>query len=236
MEEQQVQGVTYYLKRKRGMRYMHLRFDKAGRVVVTAPCSISLSKINEFVAKYADKILSLENKIPQHTYQTGDTVLLLGVPRTLEVIVNPLLKKTIVQYAIEEEKIIITTKIEDIGLVKEVIKKLYVDTVQEVLSSRVGYWVKQVQAGEMPAFGVNRAKSRWGVCYPNERRLYLSYMCAILPYELMDMVVLHEVCHLKISGHGPSFWALMRANMPDLEKRKAQLREVSKLGLTFNLV
>ncbi len=236
MEQREVQGVTYYLNRRRGMRYLRLKFDKEGRVVVSAPYSISITKINDFVSKYADKISQVEKSVPQHSYQTGDTILLLGKERTLEVQTDPLLKKTIAQYHIEDEKIIITVPLKDIGLVKGAIKQMYIDTVQKVLESRVPYWVNQTQAGQMPSFGVNRAKSKWGVCYPKERRLYLSYMCAILPYELVDMTALHEVCHLKVAGHGPAFWALMKAQMPDLEKRKAQLREVSKMGLTFNLV
>lgn len=236
MEQREIQGVTYYLNRRRGMRNLRLRMDKQGQVIVSAPYSTSLFKIDAFVSKYADKIKQFEKTVPQHTYQTGDSILLLGRERTLEVLVDPLLKKTMAQYRIEDEKIVIITSTEDIGLVKTAIKQMYIDTIQEVLSSRVEYWVNKVQAGQRPAFGVNRAKSKWGVCYPKERRLYLSYMCAILPYELIDMTVLHEVCHLKIAGHGPAFWALMKSYMPDLDKRKAQLREVSKMGLTFNLV
>lgn len=236
MEQREVQGISFFLNRKRGMRYLRLRFDKEGNVVVSAPLSVNISKINDFVLKCAPKIAQVKNSIPSHSYQTGDTILLLGSPRTLEVEINPKLKKTMAHYRVEDEKITVYVKAEGIGLVKEAVKQLYVDTVQEVLSSRVEYWVNRVQAGPLPGFGVNRAKSKWGVCYPKERRLYLSYMCAILPYELLDMVVLHEVCHLKVAGHGPAFWALMRAQLPDLEQRKAQLRAVSKLGLTFNLV
>ena len=236
MEQREVQGVTYYLSRRRGMRNLRLRMDKQGLVMVSAPYSASVSKIDAFVSKYADKIKQFEKSVPQHTYQTGDSILLLGKERSLEVRIDPLLKKTIAQYRIEDEKIVVIVCIEDIGLVKATIKQMYIDTVQKVLESRVQYWVDRVQAGPVSSFGVNRAKTKWGVCYPKERRLYLSYMCAILPYELIDMTVLHEVCHLKIAGHGPRFWALMKAYMPDLDKRKAQLREVSKMGLSYNLV
>ncbi len=236
MEQREVQGVIYYLNRRRGMRNLRLRMDKQGLVTVSAPYSASLSKIDAFVAKYADKIKQFEKSVPQHTYQTGDSILLLGKERTLEVQLDPLLKKTIAHYRIEDEKIIVKAGAEDIELVKAAIRQMYIDTVQEVLESRVPYWLDKVQAGPVLDFGVNRAKTKWGVCYPKEKRLYLSYMCAILSYELIDMTVLHEICHLKVSSHGPVFWALMKAYMPDLDKRKAQLREISKMGLSYNLV
>jgi predicted metal-dependent hydrolase len=236
MEQREVQGISYCLVRKRGMRNLHLKFDNQGQVVVSAPYFVKLSEIEGFVVKCRSMIERVESNVPKHTYDTGDIILLLGKPRSLEVVETQQIKKTMAQYDIEDEKIVVYVANKDIGIVKTAIKQIYVDTVAKVLESRVPYWVKETQAGEVPVFGVNRAKSKWGVCYPRERRLYLSYMCAILPYELIDMTVLHEVCHLKERGHGPSFWALMRAHMPDLDKRKAQLREVSKMGLTYNLV
>lgn len=236
MEQREVQGISYCLVRKRGMRNLHLKFDNQGQVVVSAPYFVKLSEIEGFVVKCRSMIERVETNVPKHTYDTGDSIVLLGKPRTLEVVETPQIKKTMAQYGIEDEKIVVYVADKDIGIVETAIKQIYMDTVAQVLESRVPYWVKETQAGEVPVFGVNRAKTKWGVCYPRERRLYLSYMCAILPYELLDMTVLHEVCHLKERGHGPSFWALMKSHMPDLDKRKAQLREVSKMGLTYNIV
>lgn len=236
MEQREVQGISYYLIRKRGMRNLRLRLNNEGCVVVSAPYSVKITDINNFVLRCESKIKRVEKNIPRHTYKTGDQILLFGKDRFLEVIESPLQLKTMAQYCVEDEKIIVYVKNKDIGLVKQAIKQMYIDTVAEVISSRIPYWVNMVQAGGPVNFGVNKAKTKWGVCYPKERRLYLSYMCAILPYELIDMVALHEVCHLKVEGHGPAFWALMRSYMPDLDKRKVQLKEVSKKGFTYNLV
>lgn len=236
MEQREIQGISYCLIRKRGMRNIHLKFNSQGQLVVSAPYFVKLSEIEGFIVKCRSMIERVETNIPKHTYDTGDSIMLLGKPRTLEVVETRQIKKTMAKYSIEDDKIVIYVANKDIEIVKETIKQMYIDTTMQVLESRVPYWVKETQTGEVPVFGVNRAKTKWGVCYPRERRLYLSYMCAILPYELIDMTVLHEVCHLKERGHGPRFWALMKANMPDLDKRKAQLREVSKMGLTYNLV
>ncbi len=61
-------------------------------------------------------------------------------------------------------------------------------------------------------------------------------MCATLPENLIDMTVLHEVCHLVYGGHGKRFWDLMRSQMPDLEKRKAELASIAKSGWSMNIV
>ena len=61
-------------------------------------------------------------------------------------------------------------------------------------------------------------------------------MCATLPPYLIDMTVLHEVCHMVYSGHGKSFWSLMESQMPDLEERKKDLRELVSSGWSLNIV
>ncbi|MBQ5364595.1 MAG: M48 family metallopeptidase, partial [Spirochaetales bacterium] len=114
-------------------------------------------------------------------------------------------------------------------------KALYIKTIEDILKDRVPYWCAQVGVA-VPAFGVNRAKGKWGVCYPLEKRLYLSYMCATLPRNLIDMTVLHEVCHLRYSGHGKRFWALMHKHMPDLDERKAGLSALVRSGWSMNIV
>lgn len=218
------------------MRNIRLKLNNEGQVVVSAPYWVKISKIEEFVLKCKNMIEKAAQAVTYHSYDTGDSIMLLGKVRSLEVVESSKQKQTMAHYSIEDEKIVVYVSCRDIGLVKEAIKQMYIDTVAEELSRRIPYWVQMVQAGDVPSFGVNKAKTKWGVCYPKERRLYLSYMCAILPYELIDMVALHEVCHLKIAGHGPNFWALMKRYMPDLDQRKAQLKEISKKGLTYNLV
>lgn len=92
---------------------------------------------------------------------------MLGGVKALEVVDRPLTSETrkMSQYSIDSGKIIVYAKKRDIGLVKKEIKKLYVDTVSNVLASRVDYWAYEIGV-EVPIYGVNNAKSKWGVCYP----------------------------------------------------------------------
>ena len=165
-----------------------------------------------------------------HDYGTGDFVPFLGRKMTLMVIEGKASR-----YDIVDDKIIVTCKNQDIKKIRQTIKQLYIDTIEKFLESRVPHWCNAIGV-PVPAFGVNRAKGKWGVCYPQEKRLYLSYMCATLPEDLIDMTVLHEVCHLRYAGHGKDFWNLMKTHMPDLDKRKAGLREITKSGWVMNIV
>ena len=231
MESERItEGISYKLRRNRGQRNLRLRIDPTGGVIVSAPYNAPNKEIDDFVSRSKPWIEKQLCKVADHTYQTGDFVPYLGEKKTLVVI-----KGNRASYDIVDDKIIVTARKCAIESVKKTIKRLYVETLEDILSERVPHWCYQLEI-DIPEFGVNRANGKWGVCYPAEKRLYLSYMCATLPPYLIDMTVLHEVCHMVYSGHGKSFWGLMESQMPDLEERKKDLRELVSSGWSLNIV
>lgn len=228
--ERKVGDIQFTLRRNRGQRSLRLHLDQKGHVIVSAPYLASYAEVDDFVLRSSDWIAKHSSRISSHSYQTGDFVPYLGRRMTLIVI-----EGKSASYDIIDDKIIVTAQNGDIESVKKTIRRMYCETVSDVLSQRVPYWCEKVGV-RTPDYGVNRAKTKWGVCYTIEKRLYLSYMCATLPYNLIDMTVLHEVCHLRYAGHGKDFWGLMERNMPDLKERKTRLNELSKAGWSVNIV
>ena len=75
---------------------------------------------------------------------------------------------------------------------------------------------------EVPILGLRRMKSRWGSCSPRGR--ILMNTCAVkLPLGLVDYILMHELCHLKVPNHSPAFWAHLSDCMPDWPRRKRAL-------------
>ena len=223
-------GISYRLRRNRGQRNLRLRIDPDGSVIVSAPYFAPYAEIDEFVEKSASWIADHTERVASHSYTTGDFVPYLGEKKTLMVIDG---KKA--RYDVIDDKIIVTVRNQDINAVKKQIRALYIQTIMDILEKRVPYWCGELGL-DVPEFGVNHAKGKWGVCYPAEKRLYLSYMCATLPQHLIDMTVLHEVCHLRHSGHGRDFWNLMKSRMPDTEERKKELKDLVATGWSMNIV
>jgi predicted metal-dependent hydrolase len=58
-------------------------------------------------------------------------------------------------------------------------------------------------------------------------RIQLNALLAVLPADLADYVLLHELVHMRVRGHGRAFWSELERLMPDARRRQARLREYS---------
>jgi predicted metal-dependent hydrolase len=54
---------------------------------------------------------------------------------------------------------------------------------------------------------VDTMNARWASCTPLDRSIRLSRRLCSLPEYVVDYVLLHELTHLLVPGHGPAFWA-----------------------------
>jgi predicted metal-dependent hydrolase len=57
-------------------------------------------------------------------------------------------------------------------------------------------------------------RSRWGSA-SRAGRLSFSWRLVLAPPEALESVVVHELAHLRVFGHGPRFWTLVGTRMPD---------------------
>ena len=75
----------------------------------------------------------------------------------------------------------------------------------------------------LPPPRVVRLRSRWGSCAASGR-ITLNVGLVLLAPALIDYVLLHELCHLRELNHGPRFYAVLAAALPDHRQRQQALR------------
>ncbi len=96
--------------------------------------------------------------------------------------------------------------------------------VQAFVPALVEKWapILGVQPGRID---YRKMKSRWGSCQPSTGRICINTVLALCPPECLEYVVVHELCHLLVAGHGAEFHELMDRVMPDWKQRRAKLRQ-----------
>ncbi len=113
------------------------------------------------------------------------------------------------------------------------VKKIIINAMRrrakETLPTRLQQFAQQ---HNLPYTSVSLRDShtRWGSCN-SRRNISLSIYLILLPTQLIDYVLLHELCHTREMNHGERFWALLDTFMGcdsktlrrELKKHKCQL-------------
>jgi predicted metal-dependent hydrolase len=77
-------------------------------------------------------------------------------------------------------------------------------------------------------YGINQVfikgqRTRWGSC-SSVGNLNFNWRLAMAPTEVIEYVVIHELCHRVEMNHSKEFWRLVQAKCPDFKKHKSWLK------------
>lgn len=94
---------------------------------------------------------------------------------------------------------------------------------KSVLAQRTAYFARQVGV-TYGRITVRDQKTRWGSC-SQTGNLNFNFRLILAPSEVLDYVVVHELCHRRQMNHSAQFWQEVAQVLPDYRKRKAWLTE-----------
>lgn len=91
-------------------------------------------------------------------------------------------------------------------------------------------WLAQLSASTGLIYSdvsIRGATTRWGSCSA-QKRISLSYQLLFLPPQLVQHVLLHELCHLKHLNHSQCFWQLLKHFDKDFDVSRRKLRKAQE--------
>lgn len=97
---------------------------------------------------------------------------------------------------------------EHYGLNKELARR--------VIAERVEYYA-QMHNFVYNRVSIKNTTTRWGSC-SSLRNLNFNYKLAFLDQQLLDYVVVHELCHLRYMNHSKQFWAEVEKILPEYKQ------------------
>ena len=90
-----------------------------------------------------------------------------------------------------------------------------------ILLPKVAFWGEKM--GLAPTgVKITAARTRYGSC-SGRNSLCFSCFLADRPEAAIDLVVVHELCHIRVKNHGRDFYTLLEKTLPDWRRRKALL-------------
>ncbi len=114
-------------------------------------------------------------------------------------------------------------------------KKMQLELITPITQEETQYLKKIVEKsiekyskniGEKPnKVTIKKMKYAWGSC-TSKRNIAINIMLAKKPKELIEYVVLHEICHLKYMNHSKNFWNLVNENMENYKEYRKRLKMV----------
>jgi predicted metal-dependent hydrolase len=101
---------------------------------------------------------------------------------------------------------------------------------KEIFQQLIDRWWPQFSHGALisrPILRVKKMRSRWG-SLSSKGYINLNLKLIELAPELIEMVVVHELCHSHYFDHSANFYRLMAAKLPHYKALEAQLRSIEK--------
>ncbi|MFR4621098.1 MAG: M48 family metallopeptidase [Lachnospiraceae bacterium] len=93
----------------------------------------------------------------------------------------------------------------------------------EYIPKRVSYFAKQIGV-TYGKITIRNQKTRWGSC-SSKGNLNFNCLLMLTPPEVIDYVVVHELCHRKEMNHSGAFWAEIEKVIPSYKEQVKWLKE-----------
>ena len=225
------QTIRFALERRPNRRRtLAVKVTRKGRVVVLAPPQTPPAVIRDFVtdrAAWIDKQIAAAGKrLVEPLFVTGETVPFLG--RALPLRVESAQVKRVRRPVFEGGGLTLVVPPELVGearieFIQRCLRLWYRSRAEKRL--RETTFELAGKTGQTPvAVKSKDLKSSWGICRGDN--ISLNWRLVMVPLELIEYVVYHELCHLEHRGHGQDFWQSLSEFVPDYKNRRRALKDI----------
>ncbi|MDQ0062890.1 M48 family metallopeptidase [Paenibacillus harenae] len=187
---------------------LSIQMDSLGHITVKAPNGTSDEQLMRAVERHGKAILGKLNAIaaaqaiPQtRDYQEQGKFLHLGKYYFLHELIET--------DGLNEDEL------------KSRLKKFYISSCKKLVGERIKIYQAKLKV-KPKSIDVVESTTKWGSC-SSDRHLLFNYRLAMAPIDVIDYVIVHELCHLLHMNHDRSFWRRVGSIMPDYEEKEAYL-------------
>lgn len=206
-----------------------LTIDDKGDLIVKAPKQMQLDEIFSFInkkQKWIEEKQSKTKSVLQKNLEVINYQKLFFLGKQYPVFQTYGIDNA---YLTQDGIIIKTTR--SLNTQKAQLKQFLIERCDDILLPRIVKLSQHLHA-EYSAIKVISSKAKWGMC-DSKKNLYFNYKMLMLSPELIDYIIVHEICHLTQLNHSEKFWKLVSKFLPDYKQCQKQLKECDFLIKLF---
>jgi len=202
-----------------------------GKVKVSVPLHTSEKVIREAVQKKASwinkKLIELKGRnsnLACRQFTSGEKLLYLGKEYVLkvieresgtpEVLIQDNSMTVYISYDVSEKS--------KGQAIREALIQWYRQRFAEIAIARIEKYSAQLQVTPCRVV-IKNQKTRWGSC-SIKGNINLNWRLIMAPLHVIDYVVVHEMCHLKVMNHSNDFWNLVGSIQPNYADSREWLK------------
>ncbi len=199
---------------------------KEGKVIVISPRLTSKHYIESIVEKKKKWIIkkleeeNFKNNIKKRVFLDGETFLKFGKEKTL------VYNKSSFNRVIETNYLIKVYCCSEKDIKKQ-LESWYKESLNCYLKKKLELF-KTIMKVDYKDFSVKFYKSRLGSC-SYKGSLSFNWKIAMMPYDIINYIIIHELSHLRYFDHSKSFWKCVEKFCPDYKEKKIWIKKNKNL-------
>ncbi|WIF94092.1 M48 family metallopeptidase [Caminicella sporogenes] len=192
-------------------------------VPLNTPKEIIIQKVKSKASWIVQKLFEfkdIEYRKIKREFVNGESFMYLGRNYTLQIILDENVKKPEVK--LYQGRFYITSFTKEEKVLQKAMEEWYRKKALEKILERIKYYQPYFPV-KPKNVKVKEQKKRWGSC-SSDRNLLFNWRCVMAPSNVLDYIVVHEMCHMVHMNHSKQFWNLLESIMPDYKKRREWLK------------
>ena len=213
------------LRSKRKTSVLHIVGDEQQIRVPNTVRDRKIVEILEIKERWIrNKVIQLQNQriTNKREFISGESFSLFGRNLYLKVLEGGKVGTQLI-----DDYLITTVRTSEIGdlrksRIKTYLEKWYIHEAYQKLEEKVMRYSKIIRVSPRE-IKVRNYKTRWGSC-DNKGRLTFNFHLIKAPHEIVDYVVIHELCHMIQPNHSKFFWNEVARFDPSFKNHKKWLK------------
>ena len=219
--------LSYYVVRS-NRTTVSLRLHNNGELEVRTPKQVKNNQIEEiiqsklpWIEKQYNRLLEVQEQKSIISYEDGAKISIYGKEYGICVIKNEAEQKDSIW--LQDDNLMVRIKYCNEDTIQDAIILWCKKAGKPIFENRAFYYAQRLGVS-YERITIKGQKSCWGSC-SNKSNLNFDWKLLLMPEEVLDYGVVHELAHLIEMNHSSRFWEIVSKEMPNYKEIRKWLKE-----------